>query len=200
MINEATSLNMSISARYARKYGTKNSGSTAAVSGSHTSRILGTKSKIKMNELTADQKTSSVNALEASCYASFEESTPRNYRIKIKRPKSAFFASASSSSSSSSTVSSNTSKPSHSPSPPPVVLRSNEIIINPKSASKKAATSRHYFYTKEEIADYNDHVALNQLFMSKTCQSLANGDLSVKPKTHRSANSTNKATFFSRPR
>ena len=197
-MNEATSLNMSISARYARKYGTKNSG--GAVSGSHTSRILGTKSK-KINDLTPDQKTSSVNALEASCYANLEESTPRNYRIKIKRPKSAFFASASSSSSS--TVSSNTSKPNHSPSPPPVVLRSNEIIINPKSAGKKAAatTSRHYFYTKEEIADYNDHVALNQLFMSKTCQSfsLANADLSGKPKTHRSANS-NKATFFSRPR
>lgn len=171
--SEPSNFSIAIGAKYARKYGSKLNSSTQinSATGSHTSRILN-KTKNKP-ELTHMDKVT--NELEATFkdMASFDKST-RNYRIKIKRPKSAFFASASSTA---------ISKPGNSPSPPPLNARnktehhtpqtqsSSTAYTNPYSYLKnsyKKNTGRHYFYTKEEMSDYPDHSALNQMFMSKT--------------------------------
>ena len=175
-INEPTSLNLSLGAKYARKYGSKTNNSSVTSSsshGSHTSRILN-KSKAKTID-SHDKGVVMHNELDGSFQETNEiQKNSRNYRIKIKRPKSAFFTSSSSNA---------ISKPGNSPSPPPVLRQTNTdqlqnnafnntTSINPyaylKNSYKKNSRG-HYFYTKEEMADYQDHVALNQMFMSKTC-------------------------------
>lgn len=184
MLNEPTSFNVSTSARYARKYGSKTNNSipNSHTVGSHTSRILN-KSKKSLDLMTTSlDKTCNDPPTTVSNFPDAEKSS-RNYRIKIKRPKSAFFTSSSSTA---------ISKPGNSPSPQPILRQhhtdqsiqsstaytNTASSINPyaylKNSYKK--NNRHYFYTKEEMADYHDQVALNQLFMSKTCLSFTNGN------------------------
>jgi hypothetical protein len=163
--NEPANFSIAIGAKYARKYGSKPNNSSSSASGSHTSRIL---NKAKKPELPMDKVT---NELEAT-FKDLADKNTRNYRIKIKRPKSAFFASASSNA---------ISKPGNSPSPPPLSRHKEQAnpatyvnhSINPYSYLKnsyKKNAGRHYFYTKEEMADYPERAELNhQLFMSKTC-------------------------------
>ena len=129
----------------------------------------------------------------------------RNYRIKIKRPKSAFFTSSLYSTSA-------ISKPGNSPSPPPRshhIVNTDQLVqrqytdknnvnglshISPyaylKNSYKKNLDRHHYFYTKEEMADYQDHVALNQMFMSKTCHSFVNNTVDLNKNITSSNNHT----------
>lgn len=173
MLNETSNFNMSISAKYARKYGPKNNNPTLNTNvGSHTSRVLN-KNKKSSDFMTSTLENSTISSNESNSVngqASSDKAT-RNYRIKIKRPKSAFFTTHSSSA---------ISKPGNSPSPTTVVRNPLDTAqqnmyanaINPYTYLKnsyKKSSGRHYFYTKEEMADYQDHVALNQMFMSKTC-------------------------------
>ena len=189
MLNETSNFNMSISARYARKYGSKNPNPALNTNvGSHTSRVLNKNKKSSDFMTSTIEKSTIINPNDTNFaigQVNNEKST-RNYRIKIKRPKSAFFTTHSSSA---------ISKPGNSPSPTPVVR--NRIdptqqnmyanAINPYTYLKnsyKKSTGRHYFYTKEEMADYQDHVALNQMFMSKTCHNFIAANQSSTDKNH----------------
>ncbi len=192
MLNEPASFNLSTSARYARKYGSKTNNSvvvTTPSNGSHTSRILHKSKKVIDSMSTSFDKSGNDNSIMDNSLADFQdtEKSSRNYRIKIKRPKSAFFTSSSSNA---------ISKPGNSPSPQPVIRSRNidhsatthnayiSTSINPysylKNSYKKNMDRSHYFYTKEEMSDYQDQVALNQLFMSKTCQSFNNCENNTK--------------------
>ncbi len=195
MLNEAANFNLSTSTRYARKYGSKTNSSVVTANnsnGSHTSRILNKSKKVIDSFSTSFDKSGNETSIMDNSLADFQdtEKNSRNYRIKIKRPKSAFFTSSSANA---------VSKPGNSPSPQPIIRSRNtdhsstahnptsntyiSTSINPysylKNSYKKSLDRSHYFYAKEEMSDYQDQVALNQLFMSKTCQNFNNSEINT---------------------